>query len=409
MNKRDNMTRIAIMGGTFDPIHYGHLVAAEAVRQEFDIDEVRFIPAGSPPHKESRLLAAPWHRYMMTALAAASNKFFVPSSIEIDRGGRSYTIDTVRALREELGESALFFFITGADAVLEILTWKEPDVLLSMCDFVAVTRPGYRREALLDHILKLGSEYNSKIRFLEVPALAISSSDIRARTYLGKSAKYLTPDSVLDYIAKHGLYTLQKDSPEQRRVSDITQYLQLNLSPERFAHTLGVAEQAIRLAQTYDKDIELAHLAGLLHDIAKELPGADMLRLASDNGIAVDEITAASPVLLHGHVGAVLARSKFGVSEQDVLDAMCSHTIGRPNMSMLEKILFVADVLDTGRDAEITEPYQPWRSKIRDLAYTRRNIDAAVYETLSFKRDYTLRKGAKIHPLADDALAFYTP
>jgi len=397
------------MGGTFDPIHYGHLVAAEAVRQEFDLHEVRFIPAGTPPHKESRRPADSWHRYMMTALATASNPFFVPSSIEIERSGKSYTIDTVRALREELGDRAQFYFITGADAVLEILTWKEPDALLSMCDFVAVTRPGYKRETLLEYIQQLGSDYNSKIHFLEVPALAISSSDIRARAFLGKSAKYLIPDNVLDYISKYNLYTLPKGSPQQRRVIDITEYLRENLTSERFAHTLGVAEQALRLAQIHGEDIELAHLAGLLHDAAKELPSADMLRLAADHGVDVDEITAASPVLLHGHIGAVLARSKFGVNDEAVLNAMRSHTIGRPGMSTLEKILFVADVLDPGRDAEaVAEPYQAQRDKIRSLAYTQRDINAAVYETLSLKRDYTLNKGSnKMHPLADDALAYY--
>jgi len=409
MDRRDNAAaRIAIMGGTFDPVHYGHLVAAEAVRQEFGVDEVRFIPTGNQPHKEQRRQAKPWHRYMMTALATSSNRFFVPSSVEIDRGGKSYTIDTVRELRKELGSAAQIYFITGADAVLEILTWKEPDALLSMCDFIAVTRPGYRRETLLAHIKKLGCNYDSKIHFLEVPALAISSSDIRARVFLGKSAKYLIPDSVLDYIFKYELYALPNDSENRRQVDGIVEYLCQNLSRERFVHTMGVAEQALRLAQIYNEDIALAHLAGLLHDAAKELPPGDILRLATEGGDVIDEVSSASPGLLHGHAGAVLALNKFGVSDEVVLDAMRSHTIGRPDMSMLEKILFVADMLDTGRDSEgAAETCQARRDKIRDLAYTQRRLDAAVYETLALKRDYTLRKGAKMHPLAGEAIEFY--
>jgi len=410
MGEQGNTTRIAIMGGTFDPVHYGHLVTAEAVRQEFNVHEVRFIPTGSPPHKDQHRVSPPWHRYMMTALATSSNPYFVTSALEIDRGGKSYTIDTVRELRKELGQQAQFYFITGADAVLEILTWKEPEALLSMCDFVAVTRPGYSKERLLEHAQKLGNEFGGKVHFLEVPALAISSSDVRARVFLEKSAKYLIPDSVLDYIHKHGLYALPKDSPERLRAESITAYLHENLSPERFAHTLGVAEQAVRLAQIYNESLEHAHLSALLHDIAKEIPKANILSLAADNGIDIDEITAESPMLLHGHVGAVLAFHKFGVDDEAVLDAVRNHTIGSPDMTALAKILFLADTLDTGRDIETAQtPDHTRRKTIKDLAYAQRNIDAAVHETLLLKREYTLRKGGKPHPLAEKATEFYAP
>jgi len=401
--------RIAIMGGTFDPVHYGHMVAAEAVRQEFGVDEVRFIPAHSPPHKEAGGRADPWHRYMMTALATADNRAFFPSMIEIERGGKSYAVDTVRALRRELGGDAKIYFITGADAVLEILTWKEPDALLSVCDFVAVTRPGYKRETLLAFIEKLGKDSGGKIHFLEVPALAISSSDIRARVFLGKSAKYLMPDRVLDYIEKHGLYAMPRDSAARRSAEAVLEYLRANISGERLAHTMGVAEQSVRLAQVHGEDIELAYLAALLHDCAKELPGGEISRLAVQGGAVLDELTAAFPVLLHGDAAAQLAPAMFGIDDPRVLAAVRSHTIGRPGMSALEKILFIADTLDTGRDAEAGDTHRDRRAKIRDLAFSQRNLDAAVYETLALKRDHTLGKGAKMHPLADTALEHYRP
>jgi len=398
--------RIAIMGGTFDPIHYGHLVAAETVRQELGMHEVFFIPTGSPPHKDADGVTSPWHRYIMTALATASNPFFAPSNLEVVRAGKSYTVDTVRAIREELGEQTQLFLIIGADALLEILTWKEPRELLAMCEFIVVTRPGYDNRALLEHINMLETNYGGQIHFLEIPALDISSSDIRLRTPLGKSAKYLTPDNVLEYIAEHRLYTTSADNT---LLQDITDYLRANLSPDRFAHTMGVVQEAVRLAQTYGEDIERACIAALLHDIAKQLPNNELLRLTAEHALCTDEILLASPVLLHGDVGAIIARDKFGVTDEDILNAVQSHTLGRPNMSLLERIIFVADVLDSGRnsDPDVPPHIQTQREKIRILAYEQYNINAAVVETLLIKREHTLAKGSTVHPIADEALEFY--
>jgi len=401
--------RIAIMGGTFDPIHYGHLVAAESVRQEFGMHEIFFIPTGSPPHKNADNVTSPWHRYLMTALATASNPFFVPSNLEIAREGKSYTVDTVRAIREELGKQTQLFLIIGADALLEILTWKEPQTLLSMCEFIVVTRPGYDNRALLEHISMLETNYGGQIHFLEIPALDISSSDIRLSTSLGKSAKYLTPDNILEYIAKHELYTADGAYIENTLLQDIADYLRANLSPDRFAHTMGVVQESVRLAQIYGEDIERACLAALLHDIAKQLPHSELLRFAADHEIYTDEVLLASPVLLHGDIGAVIAHDKFGVTDKDVLNAVRSHTLGRPNMSLLEKIIFVADVLDAGRntDPDVPPHIQTQREKARILACEQYNIDAAVVETLLIKREHTLANGATIHPIANEALAFY--
>ncbi len=197
--------RLGIMGGTFDPIHYGHLVAAEGARHALDLEKVIFVPAGRPPHKPDYIITEPWARYTMTCLAVASNPFFEASTLEVDRPGPSYTIDTIRALTR-LYPEAQIYFITGADALLEILTWKDFEVLLTICRFVAATRPGYRFSELLSKLNQLPGSLKQNILCMEVPALAISSTDIRQRIREGRPIKYLLPESVEEYVFKNNLY-----------------------------------------------------------------------------------------------------------------------------------------------------------------------------------------------------------
>ncbi len=194
------------MGGTFDPIHYGHLVAAEGARHSFALDKVIFVPAGRPPHKSARQITDPYHRFIMTELAVASNPYFETSTIEVERPGYSYTIDTVRQVRELYPHTEIYF-ITGADAVLEILSWKDVDELLEMCWFIAATRPGYPLGNLRSRLKgKIKESQMERIIPMEVPALAISSTDIRARVREGRPIKYLLPEPVEAYILNRGLY-----------------------------------------------------------------------------------------------------------------------------------------------------------------------------------------------------------
>lgn len=198
--------RIGIMGGTFDPIHYGHLVAAEVARAEFGLNKVIFVPAGNPPHKQSQIITNSEHRYLMTVHATASNPNFEVSRIEVDKDELSYTIDTVKDFRRIYGEDSSIYFITGADAVLELLTWHKIQELLTLCRFIAVTRPGFDKQELEQKIGEISSKYNGEITCIEVPLLAISSTDIRERIRSGKPIKYLLPEAVEEYIDKNGLY-----------------------------------------------------------------------------------------------------------------------------------------------------------------------------------------------------------
>lgn len=187
--------RIGVMGGTFDPIHHGHLVAASEVAQSFALDEVVFVPTGTPWQKER--VTESEHRYLMTVIATASNPRFTVSRVDIDRSGPTYTIDTLRDLTAERPDAELFF-ITGADAVAQILSWRDHAELWQLAHFVAVSRPG--------HVLDTAGLPSEDVSQLEIPALAISSTDCRRRVSEGHPVWYLVPDGVVQYIAKHHLY-----------------------------------------------------------------------------------------------------------------------------------------------------------------------------------------------------------
>ena len=185
------------MGGTFDPIHHGHLVAASEVQALYDLDEVVFVPTGEPWQKDAGLVSPAEHRYLMTVIATASNPRFTVSRADLDRPGPTYTIDTLRDLRAQRPGSELYF-ITGADALAQILSWKDIDELWDLAHFIGVTRPG--------HVLSDSGLPEDRVTLQEIPAMAISSTDCRSRVLKGEPVWYLVPDGVAQYIAKHQLY-----------------------------------------------------------------------------------------------------------------------------------------------------------------------------------------------------------
>lgn len=192
--------RLGVMGGTFDPIHHGHLVAASEVAAQFHLDEVVFVPTGQPWQKADKQVSAAEHRYLMTVIATASNPRFGVSRVDIDRGGDTYTVDTLTDLRAQYPD-AEFFFITGADAMGSIISWRDWEDMFELAHFVGVTRPGY---ALSDEILP--EVHRERVSLIDVPAMAISSTDCRRRASEGRPVWYLVPDGVVQYIAKNRLY-----------------------------------------------------------------------------------------------------------------------------------------------------------------------------------------------------------
>ncbi|MBA2443920.1 MAG: nicotinate-nucleotide adenylyltransferase [Nocardioidaceae bacterium] len=197
------------MGGTFDPIHHGHLVAASEVQAWYDLDEVIFVPTGTPWQKEHREVSPAEDRYLMTVIATASNPRFSVSRVDIDRGGPTYTIDTLRDIRV-LRPDAELFFITGADALAQILTWQDARLVFELAHFVGCTRPG----TTIDDRTLEGLPAD-RVTIVEVPALAISSTECRERAVSGEPVWYLVPDGIVQYIAKRGLYPSKPGTPRQ--------------------------------------------------------------------------------------------------------------------------------------------------------------------------------------------------
>ncbi len=198
------MRRVGVFGGTFDPIHHGHLVAAEEVWHELKLDRVLFVPAGTPPHKRNQPVTPVHHRLAMVELAIASNPHFALSRVDVDRPGPSYTVDTVALLREELGPEAEIFFVMGMDSLAEIATWHQAQRLVELCRLAVVDRPWYQvdmaaLEAAIPGIV-------DRVILVHIPGLAISSTDIQQRVHSGRSIKYLVPAAVEEYIHAHGLY-----------------------------------------------------------------------------------------------------------------------------------------------------------------------------------------------------------
>lgn len=208
--------RLGIMGGTFDPIHYGHLVTAEQAREALELDVVLFMPAGTPAFKRDQHVSSPEDRYAMTVLATAANEAFYTSRLEIDRPGVTYTVDTLRYMRDYFPDTVKLYFITGADAILDIVSWRDAGQIAELATLIAATRPGYDISQARERIEASG--YPFDVRYIEIPALAISSTNIRQRVALGKSARYLTSESVIGYIRKNGLYradAMRSDAPRQ--------------------------------------------------------------------------------------------------------------------------------------------------------------------------------------------------
>jgi nicotinate-nucleotide adenylyltransferase len=359
-----NHKKIGIMGGTFDPIHIGHLVVANEVLNTYNLDKIIFVPAGKPPHKKGPY-ANCLHRYLMTNMATVSNEKFEVSDIEIKREGKSYTLETLEELMNRQ-ENAELFFITGADAITELPNWHEPEKLLKLCKFIAVMRPGYDREYLEGKIEEFKEKYNCCIEILQAPMLQISSTDIRKRIKNNKVVKYLLPESVERYILKNNLYI--NDGLDDLDLEGIKTKLKSMIRPKLYEHSLRTMEEAENLAEYYNVDKEKAKIAALLHDCGK------FKNESNDN-------------LQHARLGAQIAEDKFNINDIDILNAIKHHTTGNENMSMLEKIIFLADKTEAGRNYKGID-------KIRLLSY--KDIDEAIIKSIEGTIDYIKERNLEL-------------
>jgi len=381
--------RIGIMGGTYDPIHNGHLAVAEAARRHFGLGRIIFIPAGITAHKNNRLITPSVHRFEMTSLAVSSNKYFDVTDIEIKRSGASYTADTILELKHMLGKGAKLYFITGADTMTEMFMWKTPEVIFKNCNVITVFRPGSDDETLYRHVSDSRDKYGAKIHVLRMPALEISSSSIRKRIEIERPVRYLLPEIVEEYISQHRLY--RNDSYDMEFAE---QAISSALSGKRWRHTMGVVDEAVRLAEIYGLSRRKAYVAAVVHDYAKEMPVGEKLHRCKEWGIPLDDIMHLQVDLAHGFLSAEKAKMEFKIDDQEILKAISFHTTGCEQMSLLDKILIVADCIEPNRTVNI--------SAVREAALT--NLNKAVILALEMKIAFAVSKKQLIHPLSNKAI-----
>lgn len=378
---------VALIGGSFNPIHNGHLSAANEVRCLLGVEHVIFVPSGFPPHKGRFDLASGDDRLAMCIAATTSNPNFSVSQYELKRCGMSFTIDTITAFRAAMDDSARLYFIVGADAASLMPKWKSPEKLFERCCFVAVTRPGYMLEQPFD-------EPERHLISIEVPPFDISSTEIRSRVRLGMPIKYMVPSGVERYIINHGLYA----SDSTVDLASITANLSKTLKPSRYRHTLGVVREAEKLAARYGASAEKARIAALLHDSAKAFGVDEFNALIAFSGDKyLSNIAKKYPKVAHAFFGAVSATRDYGIVDQDILNAIRYHTTGRPGMSILEKIIFIADAIEENRQQ------YPGLDELRKLAY--QNIDKAML--LGLNQSVAYVEPSVLHPLTKSAILYF--
>ena len=335
--------RIGIMGGTFNPIHQGHIDMARAAAAQEKLDHVLFLPTGNPPHKREGVADAE-DRFRMMAAAVAQEPLFVPSRLEIDRAGTTYTIDTLTLLKEKYPKAQLYYII-GADTLLELCHWREYQQVLQLCTFlVCPRRDSASPEALAAEQERLTALGGCFI-WVDMPAVDVSSTEVR-QTLARRWIPELLPPAVVAYIRAAGLYGIRTALPLGRQWLD---QLWQALSLKRFAHSLCVAYTARYLACIHELDPVQAECAGLLHDCAKCLPLEEMQRICHAHALTQDASLLASGNLLHALVGAHLAGERYQVSDPDVLRAIACHTTGKVGMSPLDMVVYLADKIEPSR------------------------------------------------------------
>ena len=378
---------IAIFGGSFDPVHLGHLHLAEIIREEYALDKIIFMPLGLPPHKKQSA-ASNEHRYKMALIATCQNPYFSVSRLDLDRGGYTYTVDTLNDIKKELPPKSNLYFIIGADSLVNMHTWKEPGELFKLCQIIAISRPGITNEKAKAAGADLERAYGAKIHLLKRRTYPISSTEIRRLAGKGLSIRYFVSGEVYEYINEHGLY------PRLTDPKIVKKYLKANLSRERVAHSLRTADVCAYLAEIHGEDTDKAYLAGLLHDIAKELPKSEREKHmdCSDDNLLLYPETA------HAFIGASVAKEEFNIEDSDVLNAIRYHTTARPLMSNIEKIVFIADKIEEGRRFEEAGYLTALAEEDLDKALT-----AILQITTSIAKD----EGKNIHPLSLKVLRGY--
>lgn len=380
--EKAKVKRLGLLGGTFDPIHNAHLRLANAAKAQFDLDEVLFLVSGEPPHKHS--IAGKEERLAMVECALQYADGIRVTRMEIDREGMTYTVDSLRTLRSVLGEEVDLYYILGEDTLLDVPNWREYETVMEMVTLIVYFRKG-TSEIDQENARRQLKKYSYRIFFGTEALMELSSTTIRKRSSQHLSLQGLVPTAVEDYIKEHTLYAECAASFEETVAK-----IEAALPKSRYKHTLGVIQCAQALAGRYGVDGQAAKWAALLHDCAKKVDDDEAIAMCIAWGIELDEIMLQATQLIHGPLGAQLAQREYGIEDADILDAIRYHTTGKPLMSSLCKIVFLADIIEPGRNF-------PGVKELRLLANS--NLDKAVCKAMDLAIEFILQRNELLHPL----------
>ena len=387
------MERIGIYGGTYSPPHIGHLRAAEYAIEACSLDRLLLIPTGVSPHKQMSAGATSEDRLQMLRLSAAGIDKAEVSDIELKREGRSYTVDTLGTIRAE-NPGAELVLLMGTDMFLSFMTWREPEKIMELATLAVFCRGEKGENAKIGAQKTALEALGARIELVENPVTAISSTDLRRMLVFGCADPFLMP-GVGDYIREHGLYGTGRDR-KNLSMEELEAEVVSLLNPNRVAHVLGCRDCAIELAKLYGENEVDAARAGLLHDITKAIDGPLQLTLCAEYGIVLDTFSRSFPKTLHALTGSLVAERIFGENE-NVVSAICHHTTGRADMTLLEKIIYIADYVERNRDF-------PGVEEMRAMAYT--DLDKAVLMGLESAVAHVKRQGQGLAPATMEALEY---
>ncbi len=382
--------KLGIYGGTFNPPHLGHLAAARFAVDALELDELRFVPAAQPPHKQLPPGGA-GSEDRMAMVELAADGLLLPgrvsvSDVELSRPGKSYTADTLEQLHGQYPGAELWLLM-GTDMFFTLQSWREPEVITRLAGICAFARTqSDSGEALAVQAEYLRRTFGARVRVIQLPQIVdVSSTRLRELLAWGEGQQYLPP-AVYGYILRHGLYGAARDLRHlEKRELRACSYSMIRA--KRIAHVQGTEEEAVRLARRWGADPELAARAAILHDCTKYLEMDEQLQLCARYGIVLDELEQQAVKLLHSKTGACVARDVYGECDA-VFEAIYWHTTGKADMRLLEKILYIADYMEPNRDF-------PGVERLRTLAYE--DLDAAVLAGCEMSIQEMAERGLPVH------------
>lgn len=381
--------RIGILGGTFDPIHNGHLCMGLSVLESETLDHLLVVVSGLPPHKSCEAPAE--DRWKMVVSACACDERLIPSRLELDRTGITYTFDTLTAIKAQYPKADLFYVI-GADTLMQLHSWHRSDEVLSLCTFLVCPRADGSEPSEFSSELKRLKSRGGHFRIIPMKPISVSSTEIRSALSSGAIPDHLAYP-VREYCRCKGLYGYPG------RLAHIDLWIDTlfdSLKPGRFAHSLSVADTARRLAEIHGEKPLLAEQAGLLHDCAKYYPLEKMQQIAAAYSLTDDKAFLKSSALLHSVVGAKVAEERYGMTDPSVLEAIRYHNTGCAGMSRLAMCVCLADSIEPLRKS------YPLLDKVRSLS--EQSLERALLLSLEGTAEYVTSRGKYLHPRTQETI-----